>query len=335
VRPTLAAVPALLVLLLLAAPAAQTWGNGSSSNAEFRYYGVHDAIAHLALEKVEAHDAAAAAWLRHWFLPAPGGYAGPSYDVRNLRPVGQDNLLGYTDDPDSAFQDWCNHHYLVHPRPGSDEQCAPGEVALRMGWARTNLTLSYALGSPPCNPLEHLAAYHAGVLAHYVGDLGQWGHTDDTRRDHSHPPVDPSDRTYHGYYESQVWGSEGLRALLADQRNRPWQPDVVADVEGRVVALAVQVNKPDGVTVRYRDSNNALVDVGSRYAQMLDGYVAAYDANQRHHGMRGYTPALWAMSMENVALSVDVLADLWWTLHRDARAVIPDPGVALPGTCPA
>lgn len=303
----------LVALLLLAMPLSSGWGNGSSSNAEFRYYGVHDAIAQVAWEKLRAHDPAGAAWLTRWFLPEPGGY-GASFDPWALGPGGADNLLGWTDDPDSAFQDWCNHLYMVHPRGDAPERCAPQRVADLVGQARENLTLSRLAGEVPCNPFEHRAAYDAGLLAHYVGDLSQFGHTDDTRRDHRHPRDDPSGRTYHGYYESQAWGSRGLRALLADQRARPWSPDLVEDPSAAAVALAVRVNMPDGATVRYRDADGRTVDVGSGYAAMLDAYVAAYDGGQAHLGMRGYTPALWAATMANVAGAVDLLADLWWTV---------------------
>lgn len=325
-RALLAAVLALALLVVLAPPA-QPWGNGTGSNPDFRYYGVHDAVAHLALEKLLARDAEAAAWLQHWYLPNPGGY-GASFNPANLRPTGADNLLGYTDEPDSEFQDWCNHLYMVHPRAGEDEQCAPAHVAKMMDWTVANLTLSIALGSVPCNPFEHMAAYNAGVMAHYVGDLSQWGHTDGTRKDHSHPPFDPEDRTYHGYYESAVWGTNGLRALQADQRSRPWQPDVVADPEAAVRALAVRTNMPDGVTVSYTDLGGQVVQVGSMYRTMLTGYVAAYDAGQSYLGMRGFTAPRFAQAMDHVGASVDLVADLWHTAGVRAREVAL--GVTLP-----
>lgn len=324
-----------LVVLLLAAPA-QPWGNGSSQNPDFRYYGVHDAIAHVAYEKLRAYDPEAAAFISHWFLPSPGGY-GESLDLLNLKPRGPDNFLGYTDDPDSVLQDWCNHLYLVHPRPGHTEQCAPGHVASLLGQLRLNLTAWLAVGRVPCSLPEHLAAYNAGLMAHYVGDLSQWGHTDYTRKDHSHPPDDPNDRTYHGYYESQVWGSEGLRSLLDDQRARPRSPVVVGDPAGAVRGLALATNMPDGVTVDYVDRDGATVQVGSQYRAMLTGYVQAYDGGQRFLAMRGYTSQLWGTSMGNIARSVDLLADLYYTAWAQARATVPAVLPALPGTpgCPS
>lgn len=323
----------LMAILLGTAMPAQPWGNGSSSNSEFRYYGVHDVIAHVALEKLRAAQPEAAAFLGHWFLANPGGY-GASFKVNNLKPTGSDNLLGYTDDPDSDFQDWCNHLYMVHPRSGADEQCAPAHVANKMDHLRLNLTLSFALGNVPCNPLEHMAAYNAGLVAHYIGDLSQWGHTDDTRKDHTHPPQDPDDRTYHGYYESAVWGSAGLRALLVDQRARSYTADVVSDPAAAAMAMARKVNAADGATVTYVDSDGRTVSVGSTYRSMLTGYVQAYDSGQVHLGMRGYTPALWAQTNDHVARSVDLVADLWYTSWVNARAAVPSLAPSAPPGLP-
>lgn len=318
-RPALALAAAALMVV---AGTALPWGNGASNGSEFRYYGVHDAITHLAWERLRAQEPAAAAFLSHWFLPKPGGY-GPSFAIQSLKPQFSDNLLGYTDDPDSDLQDWDNHLYIVHPRSGHAQQAAAPRVAALMEQTRLNLTLSMALGDVPCNPLEHMAAFDAGLLSHYLADVSQWGHVEYTRRDHSHPPDDPDDRTYHGYYESKSWNPTGLRALLADQRARPWAPDFIADPAAAIAALATHTSMPDGVTVNYVDRDGSTVKVGSGYAAQLSGYVAAYDAGKLYQGMRGWTPDLWARAMANIAPAVDLLADLWWTAYQQAYATVP------------
>ena len=334
-RSSAATLGLLLCAAVLAAAPGQPWGNGSGANPDFPYYGVHDAIAHLAFEKLQAQHPEAAVFIAHWFLPEPGGYGG-GFHLLHTYPQDADNFLGYTDDPDAVFQDWCNHLYYVHPRPGRSDQCAPGHVASLHEQLTLNLTLWMATGEVPCGPFEHQAAYLAGLMAHYVGDMGQWGHTDYTRKDHSRPAVDPQGRTYHGYYESAVWGSQALRALLAEQRARPWVPGEVPDPAEAVVALAERVNRPDGVTVDYQDLDGSTVQVGSGYHAKLTAYVQAYDAAQSHLGMRGYTPWLWAQAADDIDGSVALLADLYLDAWTRARATAPAVG-PLPGTpgCPA
>lgn len=326
----------LLAGLMLAAVPAQPWGNGASGSATYPYYGVHDALAHVAYERLRGAQPEAATFLGHWFLAAPGGY-GASFNPLHLWPQGSDNFLGYTDDPDSDLQDWCNHLYLVHPRAGHDDQCAPARAAELMGQMRANLTAWMATGRVPCSLPEHAAAFQAGLLAHYVGDLSQFGHTDYTSKDHSHPASDPSDRTYHGYYESEGWGSTALSALLADLRGRPYAQRHVDDVEAAVVAFAKRVNMPDGVTVTYSDLGGP-VSVGSQYKTMLTSFVQDYDAGVRFNGVRGYDAALWATTMANLDADAALLADLYATAWTDAAAALPlllPPVQAAAPNCPA
>lgn len=330
-------VVGLLVLLVL--PTAQPWGNGDprSPDPDFVDYGVHDAIADLALGKLKAAEPDAARFLRHWYLPHPGGY-GAAFSLLHLTPQGGDNFLGYTDDPDSSIQDWTNHLYYVHPRAGASDRGAPGRIAALERQLAFNLTLWVATGEVPCSPVEHMAAYDAGLLAHYVGDMSQFGHTDDTRKDHSHPAFDPQRRTYHGYYESLGWGPGALRALLADGRARPWQPRGVPDAARATVDLATRTNMPDGVTVAFTDTDGSTVQVGSQYRDLLAGFTSAYDRGAAYDGMRGWTPALWTRSADNVAGSVDLFADLVLQAWKDALAAVPVRApVPLPGVpgCPA
>lgn len=333
---------ALLAGVVLAAagavPMAAAWGNGAGFGVPgFAFYGVHDAVADLAFEKLKAEDPAAARFIAHWHRDNPGGY-GDSFNPASPFPLGSDNFLGYTDDPDSTFQDWHNHLYIVHPRPGHEERGAPVRTAALMDDLALNLTAWRATGQVPCAPPEHFAAYNAGIMAHYVGDISQFGHTDFTLLDHAHPDDDPDDRTYHGYYESAVWGQDGLQALLDEMRGRAWTPDPIEDPHGAVVALAVEVNMPHGQTVTITDRDDAQVQVGHGYRDLLEGYAAAYDAGEDHHGMRGYTPEIWEETTDHLWMAVDLLADLYWTAWQRAVETFPlEPPVLLEETavCPA
>lgn len=294
-------------------PLASSWGNGCSSCPPY-YYGVHDAIARSALAWVEAREPARAEWIADWYVPNGGDYAA-AYSELRLAPTAGDSWLGYTDDPDSTFGDWANHMFIVHPRPGYSSQAAPDRVAVLYERAVANLTLWKLTGVVV---FEHAAAYNMGLLSHYVGDMSQFGHTDDTYRDHSHPSYDPQDRTYHGYYESVGWTASGYAALDARLDASPGALTPVDDVAGEVESLARWVNARDGTSVQYTDRNGRSVTVGKDYAFMLDRFVAQYNANARHQGMRGWDAVLWEESVESTRGAVSLLARLVAQADRDA-----------------
>lgn len=305
----------VLLLGIAAAPPGTAWGNGCANcNPGFPHYGPHDAIADAALRWLRAEAPGAAAWIDRWYRPL-GGDWGASFDATHLGPTANDNWLAYTDDPDSDLQDWPNHLYFVHPRPGADDRGAPTRVATLHEWMVQNLTLVRILGPTAGVAFDHNAAYLAGLLAHYVGDLSQFGHTDDTRRDHSHPADDPADRTYHGYYESRDWNVQGLTALDEALRAAPQAPERVDDPAAESIALAQFTNARDGGGVAYPDVGGGVVTVGTDYAWALDRFVGQYDRDARFLGMRGYDAALWDYTVENQRAAVDllarILADAW------------------------
>lgn len=303
----------LAALLVASAPLAASWGNGCSSCTP-AYYGVHDAIAAAALAQVLAREPARATWIEDWYLPNGGDYAA-AYDPLRLAPTRGDSWLGYTDDPDSALGDWPNHLYLVHPRSGYTSQLAPAHAGALYERVVANLTLWKLTGF---FVFEHAAAYNMGLLTHYVGDMSQFGHTDDTYRDHSHPAYDPQDRTYHGYYESVGWTASAYAALDARLRASPPALTEVASVEDETETLARWVNSRDGTAVTYTDRNGNRFQVGKDYALNLDRFVAQYDANARFQGMRGWDATLWEASIANARASTVLLARTIAQADRDA-----------------
>ena len=166
--------------------------------------------------------------------------------------------------------------------------------------------------------------------------MSQFGHTDHTTKDHSHPAVDPADRTFHGYYESQDWGKQGLDALLATLRARPASVQPVADTQAAVIAQAQRTGMPDGATVTFTDTDGSALSVGSQYKAMLTGFTGAYDAGQSYQGMRGYTADVWTRSVANVDADANLLASLYLTAWQDAAAAVPLMPPAVPGLpmCP-
>lgn len=298
------------------------WGNGCATcNSGYPHYGVHDAIADAALGWVQEEEPRRARWIERWYIEFGGDFE-ESFEKYALAPSRGDNWLAYTDDPDSSFRDWPNHLFIVNTRPGYESRLGPQAVAWRFDRAVENLTLA-KLGGPVLGVLfEHQAAYHMGVAAHYVGDMTQFGHTDDTKRDHSRPSYDPKGRTFHGYYESVEWTSSALGALDAKLQAGPEPLARVANVAAEVEALARHTNSDDGSTVRYKDSTGATVTVGADYAWMLDRYVAQYNAGTRYKGMRGYDAVLFDAAAEDARAGVHLLARL--IAEADRRATLVD-----------
>ncbi len=315
-------------LAFLAIPTgAIAWGNGCGTcNPGYPFYGVHDAISDAALRWVLALDSPLSTYVQHWYVSMGGDYE-ESYDPLNLAPDAHDNWLAWTDDPDSTYQDWENHLYMVHPRSGSTEREAPGRIAFLHARAVENLTIAKYLGDDAGVLFQHRAARHMGLLSHYLGDMSQYGHTDDTRRDHSRPAGSSS--TFHGLYESTQWKSAGLAALDSALRAQPLPLTPVTDVKAEVIRLATWVNSRDGSSVAYLDSNGATVTVGADYAWALDRYVANYLGGTGLYGQRGFDPALWDYSVANARASTYLIARLIADAHRDA--VVPS---GLPAPLP-
>jgi len=90
----------LIILAIMPNSEAHAWGNGSSNNIDYPYYGIHDAIADVAYQKLKDHNETIAQWITDYYLNSNGekwGDYGYSFNY------GSDNWLGYTDDPDSYF----------------------------------------------------------------------------------------------------------------------------------------------------------------------------------------------------------------------------------------
>jgi len=321
--PSARAVLVLVVLLGLSLPALSTstdaWGNGFSASARYPAYGVHDLAADIALRDMQIINYSSISWLSAWYL-LDGSDWGLSYNGSHFEPDKDDNFLAWTDDPDSALMDWANHTLYLHPR--ATWQPAKGDAERRV-WGLYNLTRDNLLQWMQLGSnnewVQHRAAYCATLMSHYLLDITQFGHTDWTSADHSHPADDPEGATYHAYYESQVWSDGALAALNLELVKAPMpRPYRVDDPSRLVRELASYVNSRDGSTVTFTDGATQ-VTLGATYEEMLTAFRTNWDAGVTFNGIRGYDERLWNLSVENLHAGIENLTSLWYSAYMDAR----------------
>ncbi len=202
-RSVLAIVVTLSLAMPLSSLGSEAWGNGSPTSVEWTDFGIHDITCDIALRTATYTSPELLTWMTDWYIRNETDW-GASFDPDNLSPTSTDNINAYTDDPDSHIKDWENHTLFLHPRSWWDP--ADGDAARRVSalYNQTRYHIYQWLmnGSVRYSLDQHYAAYYAGLMSHYVQDITQFGHTDWTRLDHSHPPnYDPDDATYHSYYE--------------------------------------------------------------------------------------------------------------------------------------
>jgi len=311
IPPTLGLLVLILGSMMLGIYA---WGNGSSKSEKYPYYGVHDAVAEYAYLKLKEYNETIARWITDFYLSPYGskwGDWGYSYGQ------GSDNWLGYTDDPDSYYMDWDNHFYYVH----GEARGAPRRIAQLYEWVVANLTSWIKAGMPYRSEDEHKAAYAAGLLTHYLVDMSQFGHTDYTKMDHSHPSYDPKHRTYHGYYESASIGDEFLDKLTADLEAYNIQAiSKVENVSQIAVELAEWTNLgPNGITIEFEDIDGSIRLVGSNYARMLKIFVTNYDSRVYYLGARGYNSTIYELTLRCLERAMEYLINILYSAFKDAE----------------
>ena len=317
----------LAVLLMVAVPAtsfsSQAWGNGSSASVEFTNFGIHDITCDIALRTATYTSPELLTWMTDWYIRNETDY-GYSFDGDNdlLGPTSTDNINAYTDDPDSYWKDWDNHTLDLHPRSGWDPP--EGDAARRVSQLY-NQTVYHIYswlmnGSMRWDLDQHYAAYYGGLMAHYLMDITQFGHTDWTRLDHSNPPgYDPQGATYHSYYEAQTWTDQALRTIHVDLMGYPLpEPERVSDPAQTVRDLAGFVNGRHGPDVQFQDIDLNTVTLGSTYVLMLENFTSNWDAGVTYNSARGFDEELWNLSEENMVAGMNNLTNLWTSAYLDA-----------------
>ena len=326
----------LLIGLTLLPVKAYGWGNGSSNSNKYPYYGIHDIIADTAYQKLRNYNATAASWITDYYLNLTGSKWG---DYKYSFGSSAENWLSYTDDADSYYMDWNNHLYEVH----GTQRGAPERVKQCYDWVVANLTKWILYGQVPrpvpanlyakaslmkvASEYAHKAVYAAGLLSHYFSDLSQFGHTDDTDKDYSHPSYDPSDRTYQGYYESGVTGDSFIERIVDNLGGYAFKVDRrVGDVKILAENFSRWINAHDGNSAIYVDKDGGNVVVGSMYRQLLTEFVNNYDEETTYLNARGYTALLYNSTLLHVSAAVGNLTQLLYSAYKEAeeRASIVD-----------
>jgi hypothetical protein len=165
----------LFAVALFASPTL-AWGNGGySSNPDYPDYGIHDWIADKAL-------------------------AFQTSDVTFLLTTCHAEYLLGTEMPDNGdyIGDSYNHHVYYN---------ASGVLQTDIGASRAREMYKSALASLKSSDYEH-AAQFAGAMAHYISDLGAYGHTMGASTDWGTSP-------HHAAYEDHVHTMLG--ALVSPQ----------------------------------------------------------------------------------------------------------------------
>jgi hypothetical protein len=163
--PTMLCISSLVLGFLLTAPQVRAWGNGGySADPDAPDYGIHDWIADKALSFQIADIT---------FL---------------LTTFHADYLIG-TEAPDNGeyIGDSYNHHVYY---------TATNELQADIGALRAREMYRSALTSLRASDYEH-AAYYAGAMAHYISDVGAYGHTMGSSTDWGTSP-------HHSEYEEHV-----------------------------------------------------------------------------------------------------------------------------------
>ncbi len=323
-RPLLALALACLVALpaaLALSDAALAWGNGDGASAVYPDFGVHDMATDFALRDLQFFSLASISWATDWYLFNSSDW-GPSFDPASTRPTATDNLVAYTDDPDSDHMDWDNHTHFLNRQTATSP--SEGDAARRVADLynqTTDALLAWMRnGSRKWDANEHRAAYLAGLMSHYLMDTTQFGHTDYTLLDHAHPADDPEGATYHSYYESRVWTDSALKLLDITLKNSQLpRPSRTTDPWRLVDDLARYVNSRDGTTVQLTDADSEVVTVGSDYAWALATFASNWDAFVTFNGARGYDQGLWDYTLANLVAGIENLTTLWFSAFHDAR----------------
>jgi len=293
---------------------ARAWGNGSGSNSTYPYYGIHDIIADIAYKTLKNYNSTYVQYITNWYIQYGGDFE-KSFNAGSSSPSAHDNYLAYTDDPDSYIQDWDNHLYYVHV---GGSQGAPGRVAQLYNYLVSNLTWYIKNGTQKWCKEEHYAAYYAGILSHYLGDMTQYGHTEHTQKDHSHPSYDPLGDTYHGYYESGDWETQGLSAIISTLNSQTYAISQISNPYDATVNLAKWVNAHDSTTTSFTDTDGSHYTLGSTYVYMLNRFVSQYDSGTSYNGMHGYDSVLWNLTVQHLRAAVENFTSLLYTAYRQA-----------------
>lgn len=299
---------------------ASRWTDGSDLSVAHPHYGIHDIIAEMALLLFEELEPGNSSFITYWYLPNGSDSNPDSFESRRKIPGPEDNFLAYTDD---VLDDWDGEDYFInHGKPWDQKTTAPIEAQKIANRTIENLTAWLLEGSPDGSPYQHKAAYNAGILSHFMGDMSQFGHTDYSILDRAtHPAHDPDDDFYYRYYESHVWKDEAMNSLIEDFENQRFHiPDLVDgdQIDQLTADHARWVNSRDGSTETMVDADLSEIVVGSNYKRMMDLFKYNWDHGTVHRNTTGFNQTLWELTLANLIAGAENLTAAFMSIYNAA-----------------
>ncbi len=299
---------------------ASRWTDGNDLSVAHPHYGIHDIIAEMALLLFEELEPGNSTFLTYWYLPNGSDSNPDSFESRRKIPGPEDNFLAYTDD---VLDDWDGEDYFInHGKPWDQKTTAPIEAQKIANRTIENLTAWLLEGSPEGSPSQHKAAYNAGILSHFMGDMSQFGHTDYSILDRAtHPINDPDSDFYYRYYESHVWKDEAMNSLIEDFEGQMFNiPDPVdgSQIHQMTADHATWVNSRDGSTETMIDADASEIVVGSNYKRMLELFKHNWDHGTVYRNTTGFNQTLWELTLENLIAGAENLTAAFMSIYNTA-----------------
>ncbi len=301
---------------------ASRWTDGNDLSVAHPHYGIHDIIAEMALLLFEELEPGNSTFLTYWYIPNGSDSNPDSFESRRKIPGPEDNFLAYTDD---VLDDWDGEDYFInHGKPWDQKTTAPIEAQKIANRTIENLTAWLLEGSPEGSPYQHKAAYNAGILSHFIGDMSQFGHTDYSTLDRATRPAhDPDDDFYYRYYESHVWKDEAMTSLIEDFENQMFNiPDPVGgdQIHQLTADHARWVNSRDGSTEVMTDATEppSNITVGSNYKRMLELFKYNWDHGTVYRNTTGFNQTLWELTLENLIAGAENLTAAFMSIYNTA-----------------
>ncbi len=275
---------------------AYAWSNGGKSTSESNPdYGTHDQIAKYGMLYVKENYPELTAWIEE--------------DISEF--------FYWTEVPDMVYQDWTNHNYDFGDYGycgGPPDRGAPDAVQWTYDWVVGNLTLWVNEGQPSDSVYTSDARKSLGLLAHYLGDLGNPMHTDDDATENGKEHEDYSGRigdymyrmSYHSCHEKATDRALDAYEIEFDSI----RPDITLSLHNDTAhdeALWVAQYSNMGPDREGRTTGYEGQDVGDYYQAFLEEIVYGFDNKivTVHHGVEieGTTDQLYYWNVDQLKLA--------------------------------
>jgi len=317
----LLAFPISSLLSLENAGNAMAWTDGNDDSDAYPNYGIQDLIADKAYRIFNESESEKAEFLRYWYLWNGADSKDISFDDTHSRPGIYDNFLAWTDD--GLEGDYTN--YFINNRKGWEVIDAPTYVQTLANRSMENLTAWMMDGMRPGAATQHRAAYNAGVLSKYVGDMTQYGHTDYSKWDQSvvprYNPATTTETSYQLYYEAYLWTDVNMNVLIDDFWYREFDPPSSLNgtrLHSATAELARWVNSRGLPPTTMVDYDASTIKVGANYKTMLTQFIDNWDNDGRHKGVRGFNSTLWNLTVENLIAGAENLSAMYKAIYDGA-----------------